>query len=107
MTLSEIFAFGKARRRQYQQNLKAMRQAVEIIGKEYEQKPYDELLLPAEQGSTKRVFDGHMLSFSAEAFNVNKDGDVGFCVDAAGLPTLFEVKPSYQFWKRKDGSIHY
>jgi len=92
---------------QYMKNFGFMRTAVIKVGKEFEQKSYQELLRPAEELSITRLVDGEKLTFSAESVKVEKNGDLHFCIDANGLSTLFGIKPSYQFIKRKDGSIYY
>lgn len=89
------------------ENYCILRTQVNLVGKEYERKSYEELLLPAEEGSISRVVGEHTLSFSAEAYNKKDNGDLCFCIDAGGLPTPSNIKPSYQFYKRPDGSVYY
>jgi hypothetical protein len=67
--------------------------------------PYADLLQPAEVLSCSRIFDGDLLHFSAEAYRVDANGDIHFCVDVSGLPTRTSWKPSYVFTKRRDGSV--
>lgn len=99
-----IRAFVQTRRVNYE----FLRAAGESVGREYEAKCYDELRRPAEELSTTRIIDGVEVFFSAEAYEVKPNGDVCFCVDVdARLPTLLGVKPSYQFVKRRDGSVYY
>ena len=87
------------------ENCRKMRAAVQEIGREFEARPYEELLQPAEVLSVSRIFDGDLLHFSAEAFCVDDNGDIHFCIDAGGLPTKTFWQPSYQFIKRRDGSV--
>jgi hypothetical protein len=84
-----------------------LRREVEKVGKEFEAMPYERLLEPAEHLSLSKVVDGVEICFSAEAFNVWKNGDIGFCVDAHAEPNRTWAQPSYQFFKRRDGSVYY
>ena len=89
------------------ENYEVLQHEVNKIGKVYEQKSYEELLLPAEQNSTEIRAGDRTLYFSAEAYHIKPDRTLCFCIDADGLPTLWGVKPSYQFYKRRDGSVYY
>lgn len=92
----------------YKENYQFLRRQVDIEGKKFEEMPYEELLKPAEILSRSRVVDGIKVYFSAEAYNIKENGDIAFCIDAgAHLPTILGIKPSYQFFKRKDGSVYY
>ena len=82
-----------------------MRAAARELGREFESRPYEDLLLPAEVLSGSRVFDGDLLHFSAEAYRVDDNGDIHFCIDVGGLPTSVRWLPSYQFVRRRDGSV--
>ena len=82
-----------------------MRAAVREVGREFECKPYEELLQPAEVLSVSRIFDGDLLHFAAEAYRVDRNGDIHFSIDVSGLPTTTSWLPSYQFIKRRDGSV--
>ena len=90
-----------------QENYAILQTEVNKIGKVYEQKSYEELLLPAEQNSTEIKVGDRTLYFSAEAYNIKSDGALCFCIDADGLSTLWGIKPSYHFYKRCDGSVYY
>ena len=87
------------------ENCRKMRAAAQELGREFASKPYEELLEPAEVLSGSRVFDGDLLHFSAEAYCVDDNGDIHFCIDVNGLPTTTSWLPSYQFIKRRDGSV--
>ena len=87
------------------ENCRKMRAAAHEIGREFESRPYDELLQPAEALSGSRIFNGDLLHFSAEAFRVDDNGDIHFCIDVSGLPTKMSWLPSHQFTKRRDGSV--
>ena len=82
-----------------------MRAAAQEIGREFESRPYEELLQPAEVLSVSRVFNGDLLHFAAEAYQVDSNGDIHFCIDVSGLSTTTSWLPSYQFIKRRDGSV--
>jgi len=87
------------------ENCRKMRAAAQEIGREFESRPYEELLQPAEVLSVSRIFNGDLLHFSAEAFRVDDNGDIHFCIDVDGLPTTVSWLPSYQFIKKRDGSV--
>ena len=84
-----------------------LRREVTNVGKEFERLPYERLLVAAEGLSFSRVIEGVEISFSAEAFDVKPNGDAGFCVDASADPNRTGKQPSYQFYKRKDGTVYY
>jgi hypothetical protein len=88
-------------------NVAFLRRALDAVGQEFESKPYEELTRPAEELSIEREVDGVRLSFSAEAYETKKNGDLCFVIDADGLPTFPYPGPSYHFYKRKDGSTYY
>jgi hypothetical protein len=96
--------------RQWLQRLKAnqalLRREVEAEGRRFESMSYDDLRNLADAGG-ERIVEGRRLLFSAETYHIKDNGDLSVCVDAAGLPTLFGVKPSYRFHKRPDGSVYY
>jgi len=87
---------------------KIMYENLQIVGKEFEKKSYKELLEPAETLSFSKVVKGTRIHFSAECYNVEKNSDIAFCIDVdiSGLP-FFTRKPSYHFFKSKDGRIYY
>ncbi|GBF79648.1 hypothetical protein [Aphanothece sacrum] len=107
MNLNQLFLFNSQKRQQLKHNYQLLKQAVETVGKEFEQKSYLELLQPAEELFTVKMFEEHYLTFSGEAYHLKKDGTICFCLDVDGLPTLFGIKPSYHFYKRRDGSVYY
>ena len=86
----------------------ALRRAVETVGREFEAMPYERLLERAEVLSFTRIVDGLEMTFSAEAFDVDRNGDIHFCIDAdATLLGRWGWFPSYQFSKRRDGSVYH
>lgn len=87
------------------ENCRKMRAAAEELGREFQSRSYEELLQPAEVLSGSRIFNGDLLHFSAEAYRVDDNGDIHFCIDFSGLPTKASWLPSYVFIKRRDGSI--
>lgn len=82
-----------------------LRRELAAVGKEFEAMPYERLLEPAEKLSFSRVVDGIEMSFSAEAYDVKKNGDICFCIDARARPARTRWQPSYRFVKRKDGTV--
>ena len=94
--------------KRYKANFALLQEIAQQIGKEYEKKPYQEL-----HGGSADISEGELevrglkVSYSAYSFTVKKTGDVGFCIDVrAALPTPFGVRPSYQFFKRPDGTVY-
>ncbi len=83
-------------------------QELNKVGKDFEQRNYNELLKPAEEISFSKNIDGVEIFFSAEAYNIKKNGDICFSIDAdTKSPKIKGWKPSYQFCKRKDGTVYY
>jgi hypothetical protein len=108
MKLAELFPLSQEQRQTLRRNYEILRQEVDNIGREYEQKSYEELLSKAEPTIlTVITAAGVKLSFVAEAYHLQKDGTICYCIDADGLPTIFGIKPSYNFYKRPDGSVNY
>jgi len=93
-----------ARRRD---NYRMLRAAVDREGKRLEAMSYETLRQMGDKPSEPTLVDGRAVYFSAEVVDVRPNGDLFICIDADGLPTLWGVKPSYVFYKRPDGSIHY
>ncbi len=99
-----MIAFIKSRR----QNYALLRDALAVVGPEFERRPYDELRdRPAEVLSFVREFGGFQLAFSAEASEELENGDIAFWIDASGLPTFPYPGPSWRFFKRPDGSVYH
>jgi hypothetical protein len=96
-----------ARKCERDENCRKLRQELHKVAKEYEAMTYERLLAPAEELSTSREINGFTVHFSAEAYDIKKNGDICFCIDAEGLPTKARWKPSYRFFKRKDGSVYH
>ncbi len=59
-----------------------LRQELGKVGKDFELKDYNELLKPSEEISFSKIIDGIEMFFSAEAYNVKKNGDIFFSIDA-------------------------
>ena len=96
-----------ARKCERDENCRNLRQELHKVAKEYEAMTYESLLAPAEGLSTSREANGFIVHFSAEAYDIKKNGDICFCIEAEGLTTKARWKPSYRFFKRKDGSVYY
>jgi len=93
----------------YSKNYRLLQEAAEMIGKEYEQKAYKELCggaLDESRGEFKHK--GVVISYSAHSFKVKKNGDAAFCIDVnAKISTFVGIKPSYLFYKTRDGKVYY
>lgn len=88
-------------------NIVLLRQELQTVGREYEAMPYEHLLQPAGVLSCRKVVNGLELSFAAEATHVDQNGDIHFCIDARLPGSRWRWMPSYQFKKRRDGSVYY
>lgn len=90
-------------------NIGFLRQAANTVGKEIEEWSYEKLSQPAEVISFSREIDNVTVSFSLEAYEENKAGDLHMCVDVDARISKFPYLkiPSYVFWKKKDGGIYY
>jgi hypothetical protein len=104
--IANLVGHGEARRMQ-DPTYALLRREVEKFGRECEALPYERLLQPAEELSTSKIVDGVEIAFSAEAFNVAANGDIGFCVDANAKPKPKGawVQPSYQFFNQRQKKL--
>ncbi len=103
----ELFPITKQQREKLQENYQILWQEVEKFGKEYERKSYTEILSSPAKTIIINLPEDQPISFSIDAYHVEKNGTIAVCIDADGLPTLLGIKPSYHFYKRPDGSIYY
>jgi hypothetical protein len=90
-------------------NLLLLRSIADTVGKEIESWNYQKLSKPSEDLSFSRQIDGIHVTFSLEAYEVNENGDIHICIDVdSKIPTFPYIKrPSYVFWKQRDGSVYY
>ena len=95
--------------RPYRSNWALLRAATDDVGAEVERWAYAELDRDAEeQAPIERRVAGRPVVFTIERIGRRRDGDLHLCIDARGGPrTLLGVKPSYVFFKRPDGTVHY
>lgn len=93
--------------RKLSENKALLRRAVNAEGAGFEANRYEELRNLGDEEGSERMVEGHRLTFSAEIFDIKDNGDLLVCVQVAGLPTLFGIKPCYHFHKRIDGSVYY
>ena len=103
----ELCPITKSQRQQLQQNYQILKQEVEEFGKDYQEKLYQEILDFPEKNVIIKSVDNSQINCSIEAYHLQKNGTIEVSIDAYGLPTLFGVKPSYHFYKRRDGSVYY
>jgi hypothetical protein len=93
----------------YRDNWKLLREESNRVGAEVEHWPYEKLHRPAEEHPPiERMVAGVSARFQVDCYNVLAGGELAICVDAHGGPSTFlGIKPSYHFFKRRDGSVHY
>jgi hypothetical protein len=84
-----------------------LRREVTRVGREFEARPYSDLQEPAETLSFSALVEGVEIYFSAEAFVLKQNGDLGFCIDASAKGANAFWQPSYQFCKWPDGSVYH
>jgi hypothetical protein len=77
------------------------------IGEDWEGKAYGELFAADETfGQLHR--EGRAIAYTVNVFDQLRNGDLGVCIDLhSDLPTPCGILPSYQFYKRPDGSVYY
>jgi len=86
-------------------NYRLLKKEVDKIGQRYETMSYEELK-KCDAMAAETVIQEKRLTFSINIFTIKENGDLGLCIDADGLPTLF-ASPSYQFYKCQDGKVYY
>lgn len=93
----------------YQRNWMMIRTEINRIGAEVEQWSYDSLAQPAEKQSVIECLVGERAGYcQVDCYDTHPNGDLAVCIDFhGGPPTLFGIKPSYCFFKRRDGSVYY
>ena len=93
----------------WQRHWAQLRAATNEVGAEVEQWPYDALARPAElQQEISRTVCGRVARFQVDCVATTPEGELEILVDALdGPPTMLGAKPSYHFFKRRDGSVHY
>ena len=94
---------------QFRKNFRSLRLALEKIGHRYEESEYADLAGGSlDQSAGELHIDGMPAYYSAYSMETNPDGDVHFSIDLfSELPTWFGVKPSHEFWMRRDGSVYH
>jgi hypothetical protein len=86
-----------------------LRREIEQVGNELEALPYERLLECADTTYRSAVIDGVEVCFDTEVVSVAKNGALHVCVDARAMAPDWkwqDVLPSYNFRKRKDGSVY-
>jgi len=102
---------GRGEPRRLQDPIYALlRREVQLLGQEFEVLPYERLLeLDDSLAYRSKVVDGVEIYFNAELVSVAKNGDLHVCIDARARAPEWkwrDVLPSYNFKKRKDGTIY-
>jgi hypothetical protein len=86
-----------------------LRREVQLLGEEYEALPYRRLLeFDDSLAYRSKVVDGVEIYFNAELVSTEKNGDLHIRIDATARAPEWKwrgVLPSYNFKKRRDGSI--
>jgi hypothetical protein len=88
-----------------------LRREVQVVGKQLEALPYERLLDfdDSLMYQAKNV-DGIEIYFNSNQISVEKNGDLQICTDANAVAPGWQWRdalPSYNFWKRKDGTVYY
>jgi hypothetical protein len=93
----------------YRHHWSLLRLETERIGAEVEQWPYHDLHRSAEdQPPIQRLVVGMPTYFQVDCYHTRPNGDLAICIDAhGGPPTLLGIKPSYRFFKCRDGEVYY
>ncbi|PSR15949.1 hypothetical protein C8255_20370 [filamentous cyanobacterium CCP3] len=93
----------------YRNNWRRLRDELSRLGAEVEQWSYADLNRPAEaQPPIHRLVAGVPAYFQIDSYDHLPSGDLTICIDAhGGPPTPLGIKPSYHFYKRRDGSVYY
>jgi hypothetical protein len=88
-----------------------LRREVQSLGQEFEVLPYERLLeLDDNLAYRSKVVDGVEIYFNTELVSVAKNGDLHVCIDARARAPEWkwrDVLPSYNFKKRKDGTVYW
>jgi hypothetical protein len=88
-----------------------LRREVQVRGRELEGLPYERLIeFDDALAYTSRRVDGIDVYFDAELVKVDRNGDLHVCIDSNARAPDWDwrgVLPSYNFVKRKDGSVYY
>jgi hypothetical protein len=88
-----------------------LRREVQLLGQEFEVLPYERLLeLDDNLAYRSKVVDGVEIYFNTELVNVAKNGELHVCIDARARAPEWkwrDVLPSYNFKKRKDGTVYW
>lgn len=93
----------------YRSHWRLLRVETDRIGAEVEHWSYEQLDRDAEdQPLIERQFGAVQVIFQIERCDRLSNQDLCICIDAkSALPTWFGIKPSYRFYKRRDGSVYY
>jgi hypothetical protein len=95
--------------RAWRRNWNELRAVTDRVGAEVASWPYDALDRPAEQQPVlTRTVGTTTVHFAVDCVGTGPDGELEICVDAVGGPATFlGLRPSYRFYKRRDGTVHH
>jgi hypothetical protein len=86
-----------------------LRREVQVVGRQFEALPYERLLdFDDSLAYQAKNIDGIDIYFNSDLISVEKNGDLHICIDAQAVVPGWkwrDVLPSYDFWKRKDGTV--
>ncbi|WOB42356.1 hypothetical protein HNI00_03665 [Thermoleptolyngbya oregonensis NK1-22] len=93
----------------YRLHWRLLRAETNRVGAEVEQWSYEQLDQDAEnQPPLERQVEAVPVIFQIDRCDRLPNQDLCICIDAKSkLPTGFGIKPSYRFFKRRDGSVYY
>jgi len=90
----------------FSRNYDFLRRAVDAVGRELAQRPYDALLADDSLSFTQFV-DGAQIDFEVEVFRIDTDGCMWVrVVPQSAKRTPLGLKPAYVFRKLRDGRAY-
>jgi len=97
-----------------QNNYRILSDALESFAREFERRDYtalEQLLGPSsgpqDEPVFEKTFEEKRMLISVDLIDKYENGDIHIVLNIDGLPTLLGIKPSWQFYKRRDGSTYY
>jgi hypothetical protein len=90
-------------------NYHTLKRILETEAQHIETLTYAELQRSAEELSYETSVEGHTYYISLEAINMLKNSDLEICIDISSpeLNTKWGIKPSWHFFKTREGRVYY